>query len=38
MSHKSTIRLLDKLGDGHDVKVHKWKEDLTQVSVSAKIM
>ena len=28
MSHKSTIRLLEKLGEGHDLLVHKWKEDL----------
>ena len=28
MSHKSTVRLLDKLGEGHDAEVHKWKEDL----------
>ena len=30
MSHKSTIRLVDKLREGHDMKVHKLK-DLKQV-------
>ena len=28
MSHKSTVRLLDKLGEGHDAEVHRRREDL----------
>ena len=28
MSHKSTIHLLDQLGQGHDMKVHQWKGEL----------
>ena len=27
-SHKSTIRLLDELGSGHDSLVHQWREKL----------
>ena len=30
MSHKSTIRLLDKVGENHDAKVLKWKQSLTE--------
>ena len=29
MSHSSVLRLIDKVGEGHDRLVEKWRDDLT---------
>lgn len=38
MSHSSTIKLLDTLGDGYDVKVLQWKNDLQTPSLMVLII
>ena len=35
LSHKSTIRTIDKLGDGHDQAVIKWKNSLEQLLMAS---
>ena len=37
LSHKSTIRTIDKLGDGHDQAVIKWRNNLEQLMASNEV-
>lgn len=30
MSHKTVVRLIEKLGENHDVRVKQWQEELSK--------